>query len=291
MVAALAAPQSPIFAPTLRPVWPMEPSQPASNAWVDLDAARAALRSVADLTTTLIRAIPDPAYPIHNRNATPIGDAAAHLVLTTQIAADCFAGFPSPIHDLGARRDLSARFLARFPERRPRVLANLLEDAVELLLDAPLDAEPISFHAGIPLDPGVIIGLVVAEFMAQSWDIAHTLGLSWTVASSAARVASSAIVRLLPHLLAASAADTRASVRVHIRGGDDITCRLSFGRLTVARGDADPVDCHISADPVAFVLVAHRRVSRLGRVARGQLVTWGETPFIAAEFPGLFVAP
>ena len=293
MVAALvapAAPQSSLFTPTLRPIWPTTQTVTDPSALVDLDAARAALRAVTNLTASLIRTISDPAYPIHGANV-PLGDAAARLVLISQIAADCFAGFPSPIHDLGARQQLLTRYLSRFPERRPRVLASLLEDAVELLLDAPLDDERIPFHAGIPLDPGVIIGLVVAEFMTQAWDIARTLGLAWAVEPAVARVDSTATIRMLPHLLAEHATGTQASFRLHIRGGDDITCRLAHGRMTVARGDTDQVECHISADPVAFVLVAHRRLSRIGRVARGQLVSWGQNPALGAVVPGLFVTP
>lgn len=290
MVAAVATPRTAFSAPVPRPVWPVEFDAPDSSAWVELDAARAALRSIAGVTCALIRAIPDPAYPIPG-TSTPIGDAAAHLVLTAQIAADSFAGFPSPIHDLGARRDLNARHLARFPERRPRILASLLEDVIDLLLDAPLDDDLIPFHAGIPLDPGVIIGLLVADMMAQGWEIARTLGLPWSAEPSAARVASTATIRMLPHLLAESAQGATASYRIHIRGGDDITCRLAQGRMIVTRRDAAPVDCHVSADPVAFVLVAHRRVSRLGRVARGQFVSWGQNPALGAILPRLFVAP
>lgn len=288
MVAALATPAAVSIAPRPRPVWPVEATAPETTAWVDLNAARDALRAAVDLTASLIRAIPNSAFPIPASNFT-LGDAAAHLVITAQIAADCFAGFPSPIHDLGARRQHEARFLARFEDRRPIVLAALLEDAVDLLVEAPIEAEPIPFHAGIPLDPGVILGLVVSEYMVHGWDIARTLGLAWSTELATARIAASATVRMLPHLLAESAAEVDASYRLHIRGGDDLTYRLRRGVLTVARTDLEPVDCHVSADPVAFVLVAHRRLSRLGRVARGQLVSWGHNAALAAQLPSLFV--
>lgn len=289
--ATLVAPSPSIsIAPRPRPIWPSNPSVPASDAWVDLDAARIALAAATKLTATLIGAITDPSRPIRGSRLT-LGDAAAHVVIAAQIAADCFAGLPSPIHDLGARREHQARFLARFPERRPVVLAALLEDAVDLLVEAPLDEERIPYHAGIPLDLGVILGLIVAELMAHGWDIARTLGRAWAVEPSVARVASAATIRMFPHLLAESAAGVEASYRIHIRGGDDITCRLRRGALTVSRGDIDPVACHVSADPVAFVLVAHRRLSRLGRVARGQLVSWGRNPALGAALPCLFVTP
>jgi len=287
MVAALATPVAVSIVPRPRPVWPVEATASAATPWIDLNAARDALRAATNLTASLIRAIPNPAYPIPGSNLT-LGDAAAHLVITVQIAADCFAGFPSPIHDLGTKRQHESRFLAQFEDRRPTILAALLEDAVDLLVEAPIEADPIPFHAGIPLDPGVILGLVVSELMIHSWDISRTLGLAWSTELATARVAASATIRMLPHLLAESANGVDASYRLHIRGGDDLTCRLRRGILTVARADLDPVDCHVSADPVAFILVAHRRLSRLGRVARGQLVSWGHNASLAAKLPSLF---
>jgi hypothetical protein len=263
---------------------------PARADWIGLDAAHLALRAATNRTVALIRSISDPSLPIAGSHLS-LGDAAAHLVLTAQIAVDCFAGFPSPIHDLGAKRSFDARFLAQFPERRPEQLAGLLEDAVDLLIDAPLDGDLIPFHSGIPLEPGVIMGLLVADMMAFGWDIARTLGLHWSMEIATARVAASATIRMLPFVLAESAARTTASFRVHIRGGDAITGRIADGKMTVSRTDLEPVDCHISADPVAFVLVAHRRLSRAGRVARGQLLSWGENKAFGASLQTLFTRP
>ena len=124
--------------------------------------------------------------------------------------------------------------------------------------------------------------------MAFGWDIAIT----WAClvdGSFTARVATSATMRMLPFVLSESADKTTASFRVHIRGGDDITGRIADGNMTVSWTDC-PVDCHISADPVAFILVAHRRLSRAGRVARGQLLL-GENRAFAATLRSLFTRP
>ncbi len=292
MVAAVATHATATIASLPRPAYtvlrPVE--TPVRADWIELEEARFALRSATVRTVALIRSISDPTLPVTGSHLT-LGDAAAHLVLTAQIAVDCFAGFPSPIHDLGSKRDFDARFLAQFPERRPEQLAALLQDAVDLLLEAPLDGDLIPFHSGIPLEPGVIIGLLIADLMAFGWDIAITLGLAWSMEVSTARVATSATLRMLPFVLSEAAEKTTASFRVHIRGGDDITGRIADGNMTVSRTDFGPVDCHISADPVAFILVAHRRLSRAGRVARGQLLSWGENRAFAATLRSLFTSP
>ena len=292
MVAAVATHASATIASLPRPAYtvlrPVE--MPVRADWIELEAAQFALRSATVRTVSLIRSISDPTLPVTGSHLT-LGDAAAHLVLTAQIAVDCFAGFPSPIHDLGSKRDFDARFLAQFPERRPEQLAALLQDAVDLLLEAPLDGDLIPFHSGIPLEPGVIIGLLIADLMAFSWDIAITLGLAWSMELTTARVATSATMRMLPFVLSEAAEKTTASFRVHIRGGDDITGRIANGNMTISRTDFGPVDCHISADPVAFILVAHRRLSRAGRVARGQLLSWGENRAFGANLRSLFTRP
>jgi hypothetical protein len=292
MVAAVAPHASTMIAALTNPApLPFRAVQAPTRAdWIELDAAHVALRAATNRTVTLIRSISDPSLQIAGSHRS-LGDAAAHLVLTAQIAVDCFAGFPSPIHDLSAKRSFDARFLAQFPERRPEQLAELLQDAVDLLIDAPLDGDLIPFHSGIPLEPGVILGLLVADMMALGWDIARTLGLHWSTEIATARVAASATIRMLPFVLAESAAQTSASFRVHIRGGDAITGRIGNGKMSVSRTDLEPVDCHISADPVAFVLVAHRRLSRIGRVARGQLLSWGENKGFGATLPTLFTRP
>ena len=276
MVAAVATHASATIASLPRPAYtvlrPVE--MPVRADWIELEAAQVALRSATVRTVALIRSISDPTLPVTGSHLT-LGDVAAHLVLTAQIAVDCFAGFPSPIHDLGSKGDFDARFHP-VPGAPPGATA-LLQDAVDLLLEAPLNGDLIPFHSGIPLEPGVIIGLLIADLMAFSWDIAITLGLAWSMEFTTARVATSATMRMLPFVLSESADKTTASFRVHIRGGDDITGRIADGNMTVSRTDCGPVDCHISADPVAFILVAHRRLSRAGRVARGQLLSWGRT--------------
>jgi hypothetical protein len=51
------------------------------------------------------------------------------------------------------------------------------------------------------------------------------------------------------------------------------------------------VDCYISADPVAFFLVATGLESHWRLIARGKLMTWGRRPWLAVRLPTLFVVP
>lgn len=51
------------------------------------------------------------------------------------------------------------------------------------------------------------------------------------------------------------------------------------------------VDCHISADPVAFFLLGSGLASQWPLIARGKLMTWGRKPWLALKLASLFVSP
>jgi hypothetical protein len=51
------------------------------------------------------------------------------------------------------------------------------------------------------------------------------------------------------------------------------------------------VDCRISADPVAFLLVGYGRVSQWPQIARGKMVAWGRKPWLGVKFRSLLRKP
>ncbi|MCA1696534.1 MAG: hypothetical protein LC749_18430 [Actinobacteria bacterium] len=51
------------------------------------------------------------------------------------------------------------------------------------------------------------------------------------------------------------------------------------------------VDCHISADPVAFLLVVWNRQSQWTAIAKGKLMAWGRKPWLGPQFRPLMRNP
>ena len=78
---------------------------------------------------------------------------------------------------------------------------------------------------------------------------------------------------------------------MRIRGGPRVVIRFTNGRASLERPGGAPVDCHILAAPVALLLVLYGRTLQWGRIARGQMLTWGRRPWRALGVKQLFLNP
>ena len=58
-----------------------------------------------------------------------------------------------------------------------------------------------------------------------------------------------------------------------------------------SRRDGESVDCHVSADPVALLLVAYGRRSQWVPILTGRLVAWGRKPWLGVRLVRYLVAP
>ena len=56
-------------------------------------------------------------------------------------------------------------------------------------------------------------------------------------------------------------------------------------------GTASSVDCHVSADPVALLLVAYGRRSQWVPILTGRLVAGGRKPWLGVRLVRYLVAP
>ena len=75
------------------------------------------------------------------------------------------------------------------------------------------------------------------------------------------------------------AADVALRCELRIRGGSRSVVTIDHGTLRVEPPSAAPVDCRLSVDPVAFLLLSYNRISMPGPVLRGRLVAWGRRPW------------
>lgn len=81
-----------------------------------------------------------------------------------------------------------------------------------------------------------------------------------------------------------------ADYGITLRGGPALAVRFADGVFDLAEAGG-PVDCEISADPVAFLLTFTGRLSRWQAIALGLISAGGERPELALGFPDLFVFP
>lgn len=76
-----------------------------------------------------------------------------------------------------------------------------------------------------------------------------------------------------------------------LRGVARVVVRFVDGRYSLDPADGGPVDCVISADPVAWLLVGSGRLDQWAAIALGLIEAGGERPELAAGFGDLFIFP
>ena len=82
-----------------------------------------------------------------------------------------------------------------------------------------------------------------------------------------------------------------AAYAIQVRGGPEFVARFRDGDLIIEPADSRPVDCHILADPVAFLLVSYGRIGQWGPMLQGKLLAWGWKPWLGLKFKSLLRNP
>lgn len=150
--------------------------------------------------------------------------------------------------------------------------------------------EPVSFH-GRREPLRCILASTLAEILLHGRDLATSIGVPWPISKREATLVLDNVAPLFPILVNPNTTRVLvASIRVRLRGGRDIPLRFDRGTLTL---DADirRFDATVSADPVAFLLVAYGRRSQWSEIARGRLVAWGRRPWLALRLNSYLVNP
>ncbi len=261
---------------------------------IDKDEARAAAEAAAAQMVQLIRAIPDTNLRAHGLDWT-VGETATHLVWVTRGYTLWASGRGAPDWSLDRLAETNARLINELPERRPTALADLFADGARGFLETTANLpgdRPVPWFGGHTLSLASATCMMLEEFLVHGYDIARTIGQPWPIAARHARLAVDGITSVLPLVVnQQTAGKVEATYAIHVRGGSRFVVRFQGGALTVEPLSAAPVDCHISADPVAFLLVSMGRVSPWRAIARGKLVAWGRKPWLGWKYRSLLTNP
>jgi uncharacterized protein (TIGR03083 family) len=256
--------------------------------------ARGALVDSAGRTADLIRSIPDSSIRIPSSEWTA-GEAAAHLVVVMGWFSEWAAGGRSLTENLDELGSVNARAIAAIPERDGVRLADRLLANVEHFLDvsAGLPADfKIAWHEGYPLSLGSLVWVGVGEMVVHGYDIAKAVRKPWPIDRQIACQIMNGAGECWPLFVhRKNVRGVTASYEISMRGGPKQVFRFVDGRLTVEPPSSTPVDCRISADPVAFLLVGFGRVSQWPQIARGKIVAWGRKPWLGIKFRSLLRKP
>ena len=268
-----------------------------SESAVEMTAVRAALVRVSDELCALVASTvnADVAIPGSDWN---VGEVTAHLVVSTEAYVGYLAGVTEPFVDVtdiahGSLARANAARLETEPERHVVRLAQRLRAASSALLEQTegRDGDEVVAWHGQPVALGDMLGIGLAEYVLHGRDIATALSRPWTIRPDDARLALAAALPLLPLLVdPVTTATVNARYDIRVRGGVRRTVIITDGKLHVVV-DHEPVDCHVSADPVALLLIAYGRRSQWVPILTGKLVAWGRKPWLGPRLVRYLVTP
>ena len=170
-------------------------------------------------------------------------------------------------------------------ERFTRRSTALIENAKERSFD-----EVVPWH-GRPAPIRCHLGSVLAEGLLHGRDLARTLDVPWPISKREATLCLENVIPLLPLLInPQTTRDVDATIRIRLRGASSIPLRFDHGTLTLD-AKVTHFDATVSADPVAFLLVAYGRSSQSSEIARGRIIAWGRKPWVALKLTSYLVTP
>lgn len=290
----------------------------ASAAQADWQQGLDALRDELARVTSLLRSIQDPGT-IAVGNWT-LGEVALHLS-QAWILVTCMARRDlSPIHALipstaevaggAVTRDMwdfdevTNGGVNADPERDPGVLADRIEAQAQQYFSACVGADPDEPRSwiieGSTVGQSTLTYHLLNETVMHGADIAQAAGRPWQIKPShAALVLERFIVPAIqvagPRVFVngVRAAGLQATYDVRIRGANSFLFLFNDGSLTIEEpsGSGRRVDCHISADPVALLMVVWDRQSQWSAIAKGKLLAWGRRPWLGLQLRSLIRNP
>jgi len=256
------------------------------------DRARAlsAFEGASRRFTDLLQDVQDP-----SRNAIghwSIGEVGAHVGHIFEMYPRLVAGEASPIPDHLDMAPTWERMLEQDGERDPIAIAKRIETAAGAFLRAVEGVDwnqPVTWHGGLSVTVSSLPAILTSECDLHGRDVALAVGKEWAIPPADAVVIIEGHFPLLPHYVNGQVASgLNAIYELRVRGGRRAYMSVSDSRLSIDDAPKGPVDCHISADPVEYLLVGYGRKSPWGPMLTGKLVTWGRKPWLGLRFARLF---
>lgn len=273
----------------------------AKLATVDWAEARAALGEASASLTALLRSVDRPEAPALGQ--WDVAELATHLSHAFEAVPSLAARTrTSPLGDLWELGTLTTSLVHDDSERDMALLADRIDAGVAGFLEATAGAAPDDpcpwLVEGTVLPVATLTCHLLNETVVHGYDIAKADGKLWPIKPAHAALIFEGF--LLPVFQAVGprtlviqekAAGLRACYDVRLR--DSIRFFLVFddGEMTVEAPSSRQVDCHLSAEPAAFLLVAWARISQWRPIARGQLLAWGRRPWLGVQLRGMLRSP
>jgi uncharacterized protein (TIGR03083 family) len=222
-----------------------------------------------------------------------VGEVGAHVVTVAQRLVRMLEGEPAELTVGTAMAERNAAEIAALPPLSLTETADELEAAHEklrLALGGDGARRVLWFQVDVAVMEGAAIYL--GELLVHGLDLASALGAPWKIRRDQALVVVDGVFAVVENFVKPDVAATLdATFHVSLRGGGDYTVTVGGGTAHVAPGKPERADLHVSADPVAYLLVGYGRRSQWPAILTGRIAAWGRKPMLALEFGKLFEQP
>jgi uncharacterized protein (TIGR03083 family) len=243
-----------------------------------------------------VESLSDTGVPIPGSNWT-VREVGVHLVTCGVRYAGMVQGEPLGYSSLapGECGRMNDQLIADIPESDPVKLAALMQEGTERLLEASAacdDESEMVWHCQTRISVAHLVAIAAAEHLLHGYDMAVATGRPWPITPEEAGLALFGYgVGYGLCLNPATTAGHTAGYGLELRTGERFTVRFVDGKYAVESPDSGPIDCTISADPVAFLLVGAGRMTQWQAIALGLMEVGGDRPDLALKFLDLFLFP
>lgn len=278
---------------------------------MDRTEACGALAEELGRVTALLRSVRDPTAPAVGDWS--LAEVAAHLSQVWTVVPGLARGDVSEIRellgmpptergpliaDIWDLEELTTDAVRAEPVRDPRILADRLQRRGRAFLERVGPTTVEDDHPwlveGVRVPTTTLVCHLLNETIVHGYDMARADGRRWPIPRRhAALVIDGFLVPILRRLHPTTMVDQETAAgldaiyRIHVRDGRDHLFVFRDGGLVVVEPDGRRVDCHVSADPVAFLLIAWDRRNQWPAILTGQLLAWGRRPWLGPRFRSL----
>jgi uncharacterized protein (TIGR03083 family) len=261
---------------------------------VDWAAARTAVARAGPRITDLLRVATKPDAPALGK--WDLTQVATHLSHTVDAVSAMTVGGGNLIPDIAGLPVLSQVMLDGEGRRPLPELADRIDASVERFLAAMEEAAAAAgdtSHSwvvqGTEMPLSTLTCQVLNELTVHGRDIALAEGVPWPIDREHASLILQGFVFPSLHTLGRAmviqevAGTKRARFEVALRGDGRACLVFDRGDLSVEATPQGKVDCKLSVDPEAFLLVAWGRISQWSAIPKGQLLASGRKPWLGPQ--------
>lgn len=227
----------------------------------------------------------DPAMDVRAVGSRSLRDVSTHLLADFPVYIAALRGIPSPDRPVDGG-DLRGSEVSR----RLTLLEHEFLAAARALQGDP----EVRWRGDVAVPASTVCAVALGEALVHGYDVARADRRRWKVDPSAVGALLQGMRPVITRFVdPVRAAGVTARYAVTLRGAPAAGGCLAFddGVLTVESEPGGRVDCTVSADPAAMILVLYGRTSGLLSTLTGRIRAGGRKPWLGLRLPTLFRIP